>query len=318
MNQPTNQIQTREPQIVTILQAPNTLQELAKALPHHLSVERFARIALTEVRKNQELAKCTPGSFMGALVQAAQLGLEPGSGLGLAYLIPYRNNKTGEMEATFIPGYRGLLQLARNSGNVKKIEAFIVYDGDVFDYWYGLEPGIKHRPCGETSAAGVLFAYAACHFSDGTQQFEVMTRKQIDAIRDRGRRNPVWNSDYEEMARKTVLRRLCKHLPMTPALADALTIDNDSDQILSTPARAEPQKFAQLAADDASDQTRVREEKEHLASVKKFDEACHAAQLAGVDVEKVLGVSYDQAMSENANFLEAAAEKLAGWKPEKR
>ncbi len=303
--------------IVTILKAPNTLQELAKALPRHLSVERFARVALTVVNANAELAKCTPASFMSCLVQSAQLGLELGSGLGEAYLIPFRN-KEGEMVCTFIPGYRGLVKLARNAGNVKKIEATLVYQGDEFAVLAGLAPDIRHVPhavmCGNTPDSGITHGYAFVVYNDGTTQFEVMTRAQIDAIRDRGRRNPVWNSDYAEMAKKTLLRRLCKRIQLSPELADAVTIDAEADEIIDLPARPQPAKYQQLVEADRQEQSDFREARAKLAAVAEFDAACTDAQAQGFDVEKILGVGYEQAMAESSSFLEAAAEKLRALK----
>lgn len=296
--------------LVQVLQAPTTLTELARALPEHINVKRFARIALTEVRKNPELAKCSPASFMGALVQAAQLGLEPGSGLGHAYLIPFRNNKTQTIDCNFIPGYKGLLALARRSGQIKRISAACVFKGDDFDYALGSEEYIRHKPCGETNPVAVSHVYAVAEFKDGGMQMEVMTRNQIDAIKTRGRQNPVWNSDFCEMARKTVLRRICKYLPLSPELADALRADGDADADMALPDRPEPAKYKMLTDQDAEDQLNAREQKELAAAVQAFNDRIGRAQEAGIDVEKIVGVSYDQAMQENAVFLEACVDKL--------
>ncbi len=266
-----------QPGIVSILQAPSTLEQFAKALPRQLNAERFARIALTEILKNPQIAKCTTASIMSCLVQSAQLGLEPGSGLGLAYLIPYENHKTGELICTLIPGYRGLIKLAHNGGEVKKIESILVHEGDEFAIRYGLNPDIHHIPHavmnGSARDVAVTHGYAYVAFKDGTHQFEVMTRAQIDAIRDRGRRNPVWNSDYSEMARKTVLRRLCKHIPLSPELADALTIDAEADEVLALPARPDPAKYAQMIEADRDEQIRAREEKDRLVESLSEEQA---------------------------------------------
>lgn len=320
MTQQPTQIVKSVPQstdIVSLLRSPNTLIEIGKALPRHISVERFARVAITVVNSNPDLAKCTPASFMSCLVQSAQLGLELGTGLGEAYLIPFRN-KEGQMICTFIPGYRGLLKLARNSGNVKKIEATLVHQGDDFHIVGGLQPDILHTPHalmeGTARDASVTHGYAYVLYKDGTQQFEVMTRAQIDAIRDRGRRNPVWNSDYSEMARKTLLRRLSKHIQLSAELSDAIALDTQADEVLALPSRPQPAKYQQLVDDDRQEQFNAVEERAKMAAVVSFDSACADAQALGIDVEKALGVSYDQAMGESSSFLEAAAEKLRGMK----
>lgn len=251
--------------IIPILQKTDTLQQLAMALPRHLSAERFARVAITEVRRNPELANCDPASFMSALVQSAQLGLEIGSGLGLSYMIPFRNSRTGTKEVQLIIGYRGLLALVRRSGEIKSIRANVVYNGDYFKYKLGTEEVIDHEPCGETSPAHIIKVYAVADLKDGGRQIEVMSRQQIDQIRDRGRKNPVWNSDYAEMARKTVLRRICKFLPTSAELADAMTIDAHADETLHLPERANVQRFNQVQLEAVTQENTERAKNEEAA-----------------------------------------------------
>ena len=259
-----SQIARAESPIVLALQAPASLQQLALALPRHLNAERFARVAITEVRRNPDLLACDAASFMGALVQAAQLGLDIGSGLGHAYLIPFQNNKTGKKDVQLIIGYRGLIELVRRSGLVRRLSAHVVYAGDTFDYSFGTDEFIRHVPCGETAFAKITHAYAIAEFKDGARQMEVMQRREIDAIRDRGRRNKVWDSDYSEMARKTLIRRICKFLPISPEIADAMTIENEADNNFMTPPRPDPRKMMELqiaAAADENGERALREAK---------------------------------------------------------
>lgn len=183
--------------------------QIARALPRHMDPDRLARVAMTVLRQTPQLGQCTPESFLGALMTCAQLGLEPGP-LGHAYLVPYGR------EVTFIPGYRGLVELARRSGQVQSVQARIVRDGDEFDYEFGLEPKLYHRPTADADKP-VTHAYAVLRLKDGGVDFDVMTRAEIDAIRKRSRtgdRGP-WATDYAEMAKKTVLRRLLKTAPMS-------------------------------------------------------------------------------------------------------
>jgi hypothetical protein len=119
--------------------------QLAAALPKHVSPDRMIRLACTEFAKNPLLQKCTPVSVFGAIIQASQLGLEIGV-LGQAYLVPYRNTKNNTYEAQFIPGYKGLIGLARRSGEVTSIETNIVYANDRFDLKLGLETSVDHVP----------------------------------------------------------------------------------------------------------------------------------------------------------------------------
>ena len=121
-------------------------EEIAKALPTVMTPERFTRIALSAVGNTPKLAVCTPQSFLGAMMNAAQLGLEPNTPLGQAYLIPYENRKKGITECQFQIGYKGLLDLAYRSGEVSMVDAQVVYENDKFDYELGLNPILKHKP----------------------------------------------------------------------------------------------------------------------------------------------------------------------------
>lgn len=192
---------------------------LAQVLPKHLSPERLVKIAISACSKNPALLNCTPESVYLAVSQSAQLGLEPGGVLGGAYLVPYKNT------CQLIVGYRGLIDLARRSGQIASIEAHVVRDGDEFALEFGLTPKLMHRPRLDGGAPGPMkFAYAIARLRDGSTQYEVMTKAEIDAIRARSRSSTSgpWVSDYDEMARKTVLRRLCKYLPLSTELASAL------------------------------------------------------------------------------------------------
>lgn len=198
--------------------------EIGRALPRHMSPDRMARIATTVLRQTPALGRCTPESFLGALMTASQLGLEPGP-LGEAYLVPYGNT------ATFIPGYRGLVKLAYQSGMVATVAAHVVHAADQFDYELGLDPFLRHKPTlsDDLSAEGgkVIAVYAIVKFKDGASNFEVMSVAQIEAIRKRSKAstNGPWVTDWEAMARKTVLKRLSKWMPLSSEFAAAVAHD---------------------------------------------------------------------------------------------
>jgi recombination protein RecT len=215
---------------------PNMLErfksEIARALPRHLNPDRMCRIALTEFRKNPKLAECDPRSVFAAIIVASQLGLEPGV-LGQAYLIPFKS------ECQLIPGYQGLLDLVRRSGFVQRIEAHVVRHGEKFTYKSGLHTVLEHEPMLEGTPGALRLVYAVAEFKDGGYHVEVMTEDQINRIRDRsqnvinakkyGKTTP-WDTDTEEMWRKTVLRRICKFLPKSPEIAVALSLDDAAAQ----------------------------------------------------------------------------------------
>lgn len=199
--------------------------EIARCLPSHLTPDRMARIAMTELRKTPKLQECDPMSFIAAIMQASQLGLEPGI-MGSCYLIPFFNSKLGKFECTFMPGYRGFLDLARRSGQIKSLVARAVYENDVFEYEYGLEERVTHKPAmderGELKAV-----YAVALLKDGGHQFEVMSKREIEAVRQKsqGKNAGPWTEYYDEMARKTVVRKLFKWLPCSVEMQKAVSLD---------------------------------------------------------------------------------------------
>lgn len=213
--------------LATLLQKQKSAIEAA--LPRHLSADRMLRIALTEIRKNPDLASCEPMSFLGSVVQAAQLGLEPGSALGHAYLVPFFNKHTERREVQLIVGYRGLLDLARRSGQIVSISAHAVYDGDEFEFEFGLHEKLKHIPGRDrvSKERRLIAVYAIARLKDGGHQVEVMTREEVEAIRKRSKASDSgpWKTDFDEMAKKTVIRRLFKYLPVSVEIQRAVALD---------------------------------------------------------------------------------------------
>lgn len=207
--------------------------EIARALPRHMNADRMARVALTQCRTTPALMKCKPESLFGAIIQCSQLGLEPGNGLGHAYLLPYGQ------EVTLIIGYRGMIDLARRSGQIVSLEAHAVYQGDQFECTFGLDSTLKHQPDWQnpnrTNADRLQFVYAVAKLKDGGTQFEVMSRAEVDGIRARSRagRSGPWVTDYAAMALKTVIRRLFKYLPVSIELQQAVALDEKVDANLS-------------------------------------------------------------------------------------
>ena len=210
--------------------------QIAAALPRHISPDRMLRIALTEGQR-PEIMKCHVGSFVGSVLLASQLGLELGSGLGQAYLVPFWNKKTKRDEVQLIPGYRELVHLVRQTGKVDKFAAHVVYARDTFDLSFGVVDTLVHRPfiakpkMKNKNPGPVIGAYAIVGFLSGTPQFEWMSLEQLEEIRQRSKAKDAgpWMTDTLEMYRKTVARRLSKWLPMSTELATALDLDNRHD-----------------------------------------------------------------------------------------
>lgn len=198
------------------------------ALPSVMTPERFTRITLSAVSANPVLASTTPTSFLGAMMQAAQLGLEPNTPLGQAYLIPFKNNKKGGiLECQFQLGYKGLIDLAYRSGDVKIIQAHVVHEGDTFEFAYGLEPELKHIPA-KTNRGAPLFVYGAFCTKDGGLGFEVMTMEEVKehaGTYSKAYSNGPWQTNFEEMAKKTVLKKALKYAPLKSDFVRALAQD---------------------------------------------------------------------------------------------
>lgn len=204
--------------------------EMARALPKHVTPERMARVSLTALRQNPQLMDCTPASFLGCIMQCAQLGLEPGTPLGHAYLIPYKIK--GTLTCTLVIGYQGMLDLARRSGQVASVWSYPVFAADRFAVRYGLAPTVEHEPAfdGDRSPKNLTHVYAAAKLRDSdTPVFVVLTRSEIEAFRKRGASGrgitTPWDTDYVAMATKTAVRQLFKWLPKSIELARAAHID---------------------------------------------------------------------------------------------
>lgn len=195
--------------ILTLLNSPSMKGQIAKALPRHLNAERFARIALTAVRLNPNLLKCSRESFFAALLTASQLGLEPNT-LGQAYLIPYGK------ECQFQIGYMGLLNLVRRSGEITDIYAEVIFEKDEYEIEFGLDRRLVHRPNFDVDNRGkIVFAYAVAKLKDGSKTFMVMSAKQILKRKAVAKTASIWSAWEEEMYKKTILKAFAKTLPLS-------------------------------------------------------------------------------------------------------
>jgi len=209
----------KQPSVIGLLQKYRA--QIEAALPTHMDPDRMVRIVTTEIYRNPELQNCDPISFMGAVVQASQLGLEPGL-QGHAYLIPYWNKKKGVREVQFQPGYKGLMDLAYRSGKVKFIDAHAVYEKDEFSFQYGTNPFLKHVPA-EGDRGELTHFYAVAVLENGGSIFKVMTKDDVDKIKSKSQaadsKFSPWNDPvvgYIEMGKKTPIIRVCKYLPSSP------------------------------------------------------------------------------------------------------
>ena len=209
-------------------------KQFATALPKHVNSERFVRIAITTIRQNPKLAKCSQESLLGALMVSTQLGLEPGT-LGQCYLIPFENKKAGTVECQFQIGYKGLIELLRRSGQLSDIYSYTVYENDDFNIEYGLLRTLTHKPNFDERGEIKGF-YAVAILKDGAKAFEYMTKDEVvkheEKYRKGSYKNDVWNKNFEEMAQKTVVKKLLKWLPVSVEFLEMASKDEKSFKVV--------------------------------------------------------------------------------------
>lgn len=203
---------------------------IAAVAPKAMNKERMFQLALSAYNQTPELAKCSTASVLGCLMKCTALGMEPSAvdGLGRAYILPFYNKKTGGTEATFILGYKGMIDLARRSGQLTDISARVVHEGDDFEYEYGLDEKLRHIPSTEPIEGRQLtHVYMVAHFKDGGHYIDVMTRDEVEAVRKRSKAANFgpWKTDYEAMAMKSVIRRAFKFMPVSVEAAGAVNAD---------------------------------------------------------------------------------------------
>jgi len=232
--------------------------EIAKALPSVITPERFTRIVLSAISTTPKLADCTPASFLGAMMTSAQLGMEVNTPLGQAFVLPYRNK--GVLEAQFQLGYKGLIDLAYRSGEVEVIQAHVVHENDTFSFEYGLDPKLSHIPAvGDRGAA--VKVYAVFKTKSGGYGFEVMSMDDIRAHAARYSQGyssnySPWKTSFEEMAKKTVLKRVLKYAPLKSDFVRAAAQDGVIKSSLAADMGSVPDdgvldvEYTELSADE--------------------------------------------------------------------
>jgi recombination protein RecT len=234
------QEQPEQKQLSPYRKVEQTLEQLKpqilRALPNTgITPEQLARITLTTVKMNPLLLNCDSESLFGAVMQAAQLGLQPNL-LGSCYFIPYKDNKNNRMVVQFQIGYRGLIDLVMRSGQVRSIMANVAYENDFFEYEYGLNEKLRHIPTTEERGEA-KHVYAYVMFKEGGHSFVVMPISEVYKIRDNFSKSfqgakkynntgsSIWVKHFDSMARKTAIKQLIKFLPLSTNLQEQVSYD---------------------------------------------------------------------------------------------
>jgi recombination protein RecT len=214
---------------------------LASSAASLIDPKRLMGVVLAAFTRNPSLWDCDPITIARAVVEAAQYGLEPTGAIGGAHLVPFRNSRTGKMEAQLIIDYRGYIQLARRSGEVAKVEARMVRERDLFVVDGGTQEGLTHKPyLGPEDPGNFTHVYAVITYRDGVKQFDWDTIAWVDTIRKRSKaaNNGPWVTDYAEMAKKSMVRRLLKMAPLTIEARAAIDYEEREEaEVYQAPAR---------------------------------------------------------------------------------
>lgn len=258
--------------------------EIQKVLPSVITPEQFLRLTLNALNSTPHLAECTMTSFYGAVMQCAQLGLKPNVN-GEAYLIPFRNRKKGVYECQFITGYKGLMLLARRSGEIANIDAQTVYENDTFDISYGFDPVLVHKPYLKGDRGKPFGFYATVLLKDGGKSAHFMTvadaekygRKYSKSYND-----SPWQTDFKAMAKKSCLRQVLKYAPMSTDVDTAVERDG---KVL----RFEENSDADAGFFEIEEEEPTEEERAEAAELRTdedgvvLDEESHAEDPTGQD-----------------------------------
>jgi recombination protein RecT len=258
------------------------------------AVARFNRGVVLAITKNPDLLTCTPQSVLTACFEAAAQGLEPTGAAGGAHLVPYKKN--GEKVAQLIPDYRGVIRLIMRDGVVTSVEANVVKEGDEFSYQLGSDPWVQHTP---SLAAGrsqkpTTHAYAVFRLRGAATPIVVVEdRAGIERVQNRGGRpseKSPWSTDWDEMAKKTLVKRGSKLCPVDPAIRailgreDELSGARDADPTVIDVTRPTGSRVAQLAArlgaDDSDPAEEVADDTAAWADAPDEDEAQPLTELS--------------------------------------
>jgi len=204
--------------------------QLEKALPRQFSAERFSRVFLTAIRMNPKLKQADFYSLLGAMMESAQLGLEPNTPLGHCYIIPYNDNRTKKINAQFQMGYKGLIDLAHRSRQYRKLVARAVDEADRFEYAYGLDEYLSHKPSDKPTGNKVYY-YAQYELDNGGRSFIVWSKDQVLQHAKRysksfDNKDSAWQTAFDQMACKTVLIDLLRYAPKSVEVSRAASLDN--------------------------------------------------------------------------------------------
>ncbi|MGL5123094.1 MAG: recombinase RecT [Fusobacteriaceae bacterium] len=275
----TNSLQKRE-----VSQSKKTIFDVIKAgkenfalaLPKHINSERFIRVALTQIRMNPQLAGCSQESLLGALMTSASLGLEPGV-LGQVYLIPFKNSKLGTIECQLQISYKGMIEMLRRTKQLKDIYAYPVYSNDEFSIEYGLDRTMTHKP-NFIDRGEVTGFYSVAILNEGIKAFEYMTKSEVieheTKYRKGNYKNSIWDKNFEEMALKTVTKKMLKWLPVSVEVLENMRKEDNIQKFNEVTKEVEEEEYINIV------------EEEEKATDKEISELIKNSMVVKLDIQK--------------------------------
>lgn len=210
----------------------SNMSKLAACCPKHFTPEAMIQVACILVHKTPDLLRCTPNSVLNSMVEAGSFGFSLNPKQGECYLIPRKNKDTGHLECTLDIGYRGLAKLVRGNGKVEYVVAHVVHANDHFKVRLSPDPVIEHEPLLGKDRGPVTYVYSMVKFLTGSTIYDYMSKDDVEKIRRTSQKpnGTFWVNYWDEMSKKTVMKRHCKSLDQTPELARAIEIDNEEYQ----------------------------------------------------------------------------------------
>lgn len=240
--------------------------QIKQALPKHITPERLIQTATTMLKDNPKLAQCSKKSFIGAVLQASILGFKPVKALGYCYFVPYK----GEIQ--FQMGYKGYIELARRSNQIKEVYAHCVYKDDFFEYQYGLNQDLQHTPNEdvERTPQNITHVYGIAKYHGGGFNMVVLNKKEIEKLRmlsPMQKNNPTgpWKEHYDKMAMAKAIKQLSRFMPLDTDVKEAITSD---EQVI----RPEHIRDGEYLAENAQEIEAFEEVEEEKSAEEKAEE----------------------------------------------
>ena len=238
--------------------------EFEKVLPSHISFEKFQRTVMTAVLVSPDLLEADRASLMVACIKAATDGLLPDNRDAALVIFNSKDGNNWVKKVQYLPMYAGILKKVRQSGEMASVVTHVVYEKDKFEYILGDDERIVHEPyTGKEERGEIIAAYCIAKLKDGTVFREVMSLQDIEKVRrssksgndDQGQPKGIWKSWYEEMARKTVFRRMAKWLPQSIEKFEQVFNNDDTMTVMETVPAAEAEALGQDEALTIDSQT---------------------------------------------------------------